>query len=87
MFNFNISTATIDDTITIKQVINDLTRGTILEGVDIDANAEDYFLGRLGAGDSCRFEKKIVARVGRPENEVYDALDRITPVTRRMNWR
>ncbi len=85
MFNFNISTAAIDDVISVEQTITTLANGTVLDGLLVDAVARDYFLGRLDAGDSRRFEKKIVAMIGKPENEIYDALDRITEVTRKMN--
>ena len=85
MFNFNISTASTGDAVTVEKAITTLAKSTVLEGIIVDNETRDYFLGRLDAGDSRRFEKKIAAKIGKPENEVYDALDRITEVTRKMN--
>ena len=84
MFNFNIGTVVATE-LTFEQVVKDLLAGTVLEGIELDNEAQDYFLGRLDAGDSRRFEKKAVNRIGKPETDVYDALDRVTEVTRKMN--
>ena len=84
MFNFNISTATQPE-ITIEQAITTLAKSTVLEGIIVDNETRDYFLGRLDAGDSHRFEKTIIKKLGLLEQGVYDALDRITEVTRKMN--
>lgn len=88
MFNFNIA-ATVDTDVTVEVVIQQQINNTILDGV-IDISEQEtrgYFLGSLGAGDIGRFEEKLIKRLGKPSQEVYDALDRITAVTRPMNFR
>ena len=84
MFNFNIS---IDVAAELKfeQVLKNLLAGTVLEGIELDNAARDYFLGRLDAGDSRRFEKKAVNKIGKPEEEIYEALDSVSAQTRKMN--
>ena len=88
MFNFNIA-ATVAADVTVEVVIQQQIKGTVLESV-IDVSCSEtrgYFLGSLGAGDTGRYEEKIVKRLGLPSQQVYDALDRVTAVTRPMNFR
>ena len=88
MFNFNIA-ATVAADVTVEVVIQQQIKGTVLESM-IDVSEQEtrgYFLGNLGAGDTGRFEEKLIKRLGKPSQEVYDALDRITAVTRPMNFR
>lgn len=84
MFNFNISTVVTTE-LTFEQVLNNLLAGTVLEGIELDNEAQDYFLGRLDAGDSRRFEKSLVKKIGLREEEIYAELDRISAITRPMN--
>lgn len=84
MFNFNISTVVTTE-LTFEQVLNNLLAGTVLEGIELDNEAQDYFLGRLGAGDSGRFEESLVKKIGLREEEIYAELDRISAITRPMN--